>query len=423
MDAQKIICAYSRFVPHFLIELLGKKDVTELQLGIQVEKKITIMFTDIRDFTSLSETLSPQENFNFINTYLSQMEPLISVNDGIVDKFIGDAIMALFPGTPDDAIACALQMQKQLKVYNEGRKRAGYRPIRVGIGINTGLAMIGTVGGYNRMDGTVISDAVNLASRIESLTKQYDVDILLSENTYHDISDTHKPYMRFIDRRQVKGKIHPCSIYELFAHQPAAQKDQKKRHKRTFEQALGHYHQKQVDAARPLLNQCLENDHGDSPAKIYLRRCDNYSKNGIHEGAYELDQLLEWSDAFLIGESTVDAQHKQLVENALALMNVAKQGERAKLSELIRAFTRQTELHFKSEEAIMDHHDYPFVEHQKSQHRYFLQSVSELEKDTDNTDISMSFLTFKIQIILVDWLLNHTLKEDKHLGRFLNLDQ
>ena len=184
-DVKKLIVSYSRFIPHKIIDLLGKKSIAELKLGDQTEKKIAILFSDIRDFTTLSERMSPQENFNFINSYLSQMEPLISVKDGIIDKFIGDAIMAIFPNNSNDALDCSILMQKQLKNYNEGRCRAGYDPINIGIGLNTGISMLGTVGGYNRMDGTVISDAVNLASRIESITKKYNVQLRLSRNFEH----------------------------------------------------------------------------------------------------------------------------------------------------------------------------------------------------------------------------------------------
>ena len=130
-DIKQLINAYNRFVPHKLIDLLGKENIYDVKLGDQIEKDITILFSDIRDFTNLSEALTPQENFNFINSYLSQIEPLITVNDGIVDKFIGDAIMAIFPVSANDAYTCSIHILNQLKHYNEGRKRAGYSPIKL----------------------------------------------------------------------------------------------------------------------------------------------------------------------------------------------------------------------------------------------------------------------------------------------------
>jgi hemerythrin len=164
--------AYSRFVPREFLHLLGIDDIRKVEVGQQVERKMTILFADIRAFTSLSESMSPQENFNFLNAYLVQMEPVITAHGGFIDKYIGDGIMALFPDSPDAALRCAQAMLQRLDDYNTGRERAGYRPIKVGIGINTGIVILGTIGGASRMDGTVIGDAVNLAARLERLTKE-----------------------------------------------------------------------------------------------------------------------------------------------------------------------------------------------------------------------------------------------------------
>ncbi|MBN2340916.1 MAG: guanylate cyclase [Deltaproteobacteria bacterium] len=419
MDCKKITSSYSRFVPHQLIDLLGKKNIMDLQLGDQVEKKISILFCDIRNFTCLSETMTPQENFNFINSFLSQMVPLISVNDGIVDKFIGDCIMAIFPGRADDSLNCALQMLKQLRFYNEGRERAGYNPIRIGIGINTGLAMIGTVGGFNRMEGTVISDAVNLASRMESLTKSYDVDLMISENTYNNIGDTFKHFMRFIDRTQVKGKLQPQSIYEVFAEDTPEKRQTKLINKSLFEEALAYYHLRETIASERLLTQYLKTGVDDPPAQIYLERCKNFTQNGMHQGAYELDHQIQWSNMFQINEPVIDAQHKKLVESSLELIEIATDAHRSVFVEKLTKLKQITIEHIHYEESVMAKTDYPFLSHQKEQHRYLTNEFTKLEREAVDTSISMPFLTFKTQIVIVDWLINHTLREDRHLGRHL----
>ncbi len=174
--------AYERFVPHELLSLLGKKNITEITLGDQIEKEMTVLFSDIRDFTSLSEKMTPQENFDFINTYLGIMEPITRQYNGIIDKYIGDAIMALFPNNVDDAVQGAIAMLEKLVEFNQMPQDAGFQKIRIGIGLHTGKLMLGTIGGQARMDGTVISDAVNLASRIEGLTKIYGTPLLISEH-------------------------------------------------------------------------------------------------------------------------------------------------------------------------------------------------------------------------------------------------
>lgn len=419
MDTKKIISSYSRFIPHQLIDLLGKHSITELALGLHVEKKLTVMFSDIRNFTSLSETLTPQETFSFINSYLSQMVPLISVNDGIIDKYIGDAIMAIFPGKADDAVRCALQILKQLNFYNEGRMRAGYKPIAIGIGINTGMAMIGTVGGYNRMSGTVISDAVNVASRMETMTKRYNVDLLISEGTYNNIGDTYKPYIRFVDRTRVKGKMQPQSIYEVFYQNEKPLREQKHANKKIFEEAMAHYHLKDIGHAETLLRECQKDNHDDNPAQIYLERCSNFEKLGFHEGAYELTKKIEWSDIFLIQEEQIDNHHYGLVTGSLELIELAYQGKRDEYKNKLDELEHLAINHFQYEEKVMEASNYPFFESQKEQHQYMASQFEVLKKEAHDSSMSMPFLTFRTQIILVDWLVNHTLKEDKHLGKHL----
>ncbi len=145
---------------------------------------MSILFADIRDFTTLSERMTPEENFKFINAYLSHMEPAILDNNGFIDKYIGDAIMALFSRSADDAIKAGIDMLHRLAKYNTKRTNPERPPIQIGIGINTGSLMLGTVGGQTRMDGTVIGDAVNLASRLEALTKHYGVSLLISHHTF-----------------------------------------------------------------------------------------------------------------------------------------------------------------------------------------------------------------------------------------------
>ena len=207
------VLAYGRFVPQQFLQLLDINSIVDVKLGDQAERRMTILFSDIRNFTTLSETMTPHENFNFLNSSLSQMEPLIAAHHGFIDKYIGDAIMALFPRAPDDAVSGAIAMLDKLAEYNDGRMRAGYVPIQIGIGLNAGMVMLGTVGGDKRMDGTVISDAVNLASRLEEMTKVYLTPLLLSEHMLYSLDDASKYCIRLLDRIRVKGRISPVSVY------------------------------------------------------------------------------------------------------------------------------------------------------------------------------------------------------------------
>ena len=202
----KINAAYGRFVPHDFLRFLGHESIVDVQLGDQIQKEMTVLFSDIRSFTTISEAMTPQENFNFINSYLSRVSPVIRAHQGFIDKYIGDAIMALFPESADDAVRAAVEMQKQVIIYNQHRQRSNYSPITIGIGLHAGTLMLGTIGEEERMESTVIADAVNLASRLEGLTKVYGSGILVTESILERLGDREKYLCRFVDRVIVKGK-------------------------------------------------------------------------------------------------------------------------------------------------------------------------------------------------------------------------
>ncbi|NET59893.1 MAG: CHASE2 domain-containing protein [Symploca sp. SIO2E6] len=270
--------AFSRFVPSQFLHLLNKNNIADVQLGDQVQQKMSVLFADIRNFTSLSESMTPEENFRFINSYLSHMEPAIIANQGFIDKYIGDAIMALFSGEADDAVKGAVSMLKRLRSYNSYRQRVGYLPLQIGIGINTGLMMLGTVGGQTHMDSTVISDAVNLASRLEGLTKDYEVSLLISHHTFSGLVQPGKFALRFIDKLKVKGKSKAVSVFEVFEADPPEIKAGKLKTKALFEEAVLNFHLKRFRTATALFQGCLELAPQDKTAQVYLQRSQGFSQ-------------------------------------------------------------------------------------------------------------------------------------------------
>jgi len=171
------IHTFHKFVPSQFLQMLNLEDESDyVKLGVSAEKSMTIMFSDIRSFTSISEKLSPEQAFQFINDYLFEMGPVIREHGGFIDKFIGDAIMALFESA-DDGVRCAVAMIDRLTDYNKRLKKKKLTEIKIGIGLHTGNVMLGTVGEDNRLQTTVIGDAVNLAARVESLTKLYETPL------------------------------------------------------------------------------------------------------------------------------------------------------------------------------------------------------------------------------------------------------
>jgi len=268
---EKLTDAYGRFVPHEFLHFLGYESILEVKLGDQVQKEMSVLFSDIRDFTSLSETMTPAENFQFINAYLSRMEPAITQNFGFIDKYIGDAIMALFDGSADDAVKAGIAMLEELYEYNISRNRPDCPPLQIGIGINTGSLMLGTVGGQSRMDSTVISDAVNLASRVETLTKEYGVSMLITQNTFIELNDFYD--LRLIDRVTVKGKSQMVTVYEVFAADPPELRQKKLETKTLFEEALVLYNSDRCVEATRFFSGCLQINPTDNVAQIYMQRC------------------------------------------------------------------------------------------------------------------------------------------------------
>ncbi len=208
----------SKFVPKDFLNELGKTNITEFELGDAMEGDFTILFSDMRSFSTLAEGMTPPELIGFINTYLSTVVPLIHKYDGFVITYLGDAIMAAFPHRPSDALRSALGIMEALNSLNQKRFQEKQHEIKIGIGINSGTSMIGIIGDKGRMEPTIMSDVVNLSARLESLTKQYGMNIVFSNATYDRLTEEEKKEFsyRIVDEVRVIGKKVSVSLYELY---------------------------------------------------------------------------------------------------------------------------------------------------------------------------------------------------------------
>lgn len=274
--AYEIYClskAYERFVPREFLSLLDKKSIVDVSLGDQIKKDMTILFSDIRGFTSLSEKMTPKQTFDFLNSYFGRMEPVIMRQGGVIDKYIGDAIMALFPHSADDAVQGSIAMLNTLREYNTMLFETNMPTIKIGIGLNSGPLILGTIGGRNRMEGTVIADAVNLASRVEGLTKVYNTPLLITEHTHIKLRDPYHYNIRLIDAVTVKGKTEEVTIYEIFDADEPETIELKRETLTEFEQGFVLYHSEAPEDAKELFEQVLAINPHDKVAQIYLKRC------------------------------------------------------------------------------------------------------------------------------------------------------
>lgn len=281
LQLSKINAAYGRFVPHEFLEFLNKESIVDVQLGDQVLEEMTVLFSDIRSFTTLSEEMTPKENFDFLNEYLQRVGPTIRKYGGFIDKYIGDAVMALFAKDADDAVRAAIAMQEQVSLFNVERLERGQEAIAIGIGLHTGRLMLGTIGEAQRMESTVIADAVNLASRLEGLTKLYGASVLISNHTFERLNSPIAYDFRFLGKVTVKGKKHPIGIFEIFNSDPSHLKRLKQETNNDFEKALHLYEEKEFAAARDIFQKVAAANPQDKAARFYIERCQVYQNQGI----------------------------------------------------------------------------------------------------------------------------------------------
>ena len=274
---------YERFVPREFLSLLNKESILEIRLGDQIKQEMTVMFADVRGWTTLSESMSPQESFNFINAYLERVSPMIKKHNGFIDQYYGDGVMALFPDSPDDAVMAAIAMHAAVGEYNKEREKKGFQYINLGVGLHIGELMLGVIGSEERMQGAVVADAVNLAARLEELTRIYGSSVTLSETSLSRLEDPDKYKHRFVDKVLVKGKNEPVSVHEVFDADPKPIVELKEQTKSSFEAGLRLYYERKFSESSVQFNQVLQKNPEDKAAHIYLERCANYMVRGVPE--------------------------------------------------------------------------------------------------------------------------------------------
>ncbi len=290
---EQLLQAYSRFVPQELLHFLQKESVIELQLGDHVSKEMAILFSDIRGFTTLAETMTPQENFNFINTYLGYVSPEIANHNGLIMKYMGDGLMAVFPDGVDDALQACIAQARRLRDYNRHRRAKGHTPLSVGMGIHVGRMMVGIVGESHRMQGDALSDNVNLTARLEGLTKYYGVQLLVSEDVLQKLADRDRYPVRLIDRAIVKGRHTPITVYEVLDAEEDTLRANKLKTLPQYLEALDFYQQGQLAKAQTCFEYVCQANPTDKTVQLYLERLQLLQHQGLPDnwqGIWEFTQ-------------------------------------------------------------------------------------------------------------------------------------
>jgi predicted ATPase/class 3 adenylate cyclase len=280
-NQRRLINAQRRFVPSQFLENLARRDLAYISAGEYVLKEITVMFADLRDFTSLAERLNPRDTMELLNRFFQNMERPISKEGGFIGSFSGDEVMALFDASADSAVRAGIMMWRELDEFNRRSEGFGQPTLHMGIGVNSGPVVLGTVGGQDRVQCTVVGDTVNLASRIEDLTKIYGGRFLIGESTFKGLIKQDVYAIRRVDRVAVKGKSSAANLYEVIDAETPERRAAKLDTAELLELAMEKYFGGAFCAALPLFEQVQGRDCNDAIPALFADRCRRRLENQL----------------------------------------------------------------------------------------------------------------------------------------------
>jgi len=291
---KKLNIAYGRYLPGSFLKLLEKRRVIDFKLGDMTERDMSIMFSDIRAYTNLSETMTPADNFRFQVRYLSQVGDMLSKNDGFAVQFYGDGVVAMFPGgSEDSAVQATIDMHNKVAEYSAERIKKGRRPLKIGIGMHTGPVVMGIRGDKRRWEGGIVGDSVNLAARMEGLTKMYGASTMISEEVYGRLKKPEKFNIRFLGKVKVKGKDLPVGIYEVIDGLPEEEFNLKYTTLKNFKRGLEFYFEGKMNEAQEEFLKVTEKNPEDIAAIHYVEVIKNIMVEGLPDdwdGVEKLDK-------------------------------------------------------------------------------------------------------------------------------------
>jgi predicted ATPase/class 3 adenylate cyclase len=275
-DQQRLIQAQRRFVPVQFLESLDQRDIAGVDLGENVAKEMTVMFADLRGFTPLAERLGARSIIELLNRYFACMAPQISEAGGFIDSYAGDEIKALFEVSSDDAVRGGIGMWRALDEFNRRQLGGGQPELSMGIGVNTGPVVLGTVGAYERIQCSVIGDTVNLASRIEQLTKVYRARMIIGERSFRSLSEPAAFATRMLDRVAVKGKNTAVELYEVIDAEAHERRAVKLKTREQLAAAMESYFAREFEAALAAFEQLSAEDAEDAVPPLFAERCSRH---------------------------------------------------------------------------------------------------------------------------------------------------
>jgi class 3 adenylate cyclase len=283
-ESRVLLEAAGRFVPGPMVRALGRESVAELEPGDAVEREMSVLFSDLRGYTRRSENLDARESFRWLNDYLERISPVVGVYGGFVDRFVGDATMALFPDGVEGAVRAAVAMLKEVRSLNADRSAVpGAGEFHAGIGLHFGSVMLGAVGSSGRMEITSIGDAVNVAARLENATKPLDAALLISGSVARRLPAEHGLTLRSVGRLGVEGRTTPLEVWEVLDGESPDRAEAKGRVSDLLARGIERFQEGEMVGAADLFEACMEDSPTDAVARAYLEASRDLATEGSPE--------------------------------------------------------------------------------------------------------------------------------------------
>jgi class 3 adenylate cyclase len=278
-----LVFAQSRFIPEQLLQALGRDNLIAIEAGDAVVREMTLLYSDIRGYTYIQEGLDPRHGISFLNEYLRHMEPPVVAHGGFVNSYVGDGMIAAFDRASDGALRAALAMRRTEREVTAERRVRGLEPVRTGIALHTGEVVVGTFGGVNQLRCGVVGDAVNLASRLEGLTRDYGA-LLISESARAGLEDPAAYDLRRVGTFRVVGRAAPVTVWEVFDEDEPGLRSAKRTTMATHDAALEAFAAGRIADAVEGFEQLARAIDGDQVAAAYLTRCRDLLERDLPDG-------------------------------------------------------------------------------------------------------------------------------------------
>lgn len=273
-----------RFVPQQIFKSLGKKGILDIRLGDQVQQNMAVLVANLRDFHRYAQTLSPKDNFDFMNSFLRRFGPIVREEDGLISKYLGAGFMALYPGYAEQALQSAITIRRELGRYNEDRRKAGYEPVDIGIAIHKGPLMLGIIGEERRWEGNVISDDVHLTALLEKLSEDLGSTVLVTKTFFEQLREPERFRHRSLGRITPDGHGEAVELIDVYEGDPDTIRQAKDRTKALFERGLLLCQEGRFFDARETFVEVIKLNRLDKAAKLYFYLCDEYYQKGAQAG-------------------------------------------------------------------------------------------------------------------------------------------